>query len=211
MAWISGEVYAHTYIRARLRVEVTGQGSNYHDLTAYAEYRRTNTYSGVTSGYPSMDISINGDDATIFSNQYREIPGNNNNWIVFGQRTVRVYHTSAVTVRCHFGCWQNAGWGANYFTNNGAGVSADVDCGLGALITEIGASLSNVVSRSNDVHATIRWTDQSGAQVHIACEEVDDSGNFKSLIHQWNNQAGRSGTTYSLSAAERLTYDGKNR
>lgn len=58
---------------------------------------------------------------------------------------------------------------------------------------------------------------RSGVQVYVACEEIDDSGNYISTIHQWTNQAGTAGQvsdkTYSLTAAERQKYDnlGRNR
>ncbi|MBR2586997.1 hypothetical protein IKE71_01325 [Candidatus Saccharibacteria bacterium] len=147
MSWTSGEVYASTYIRARIVVEES-RGTDYSDLTAIVQYKRTNTYGGVTSGYPSMSININGNNATVFENTYKEIPAYNNDWHEFGRRTVRVSHTDAVTVNCSFSVWQNYGWGAEYFTNGGAGISGSVDCTLAAFYTNPSTPTVSISSKT---------------------------------------------------------------
>lgn len=68
----------------------------------------------------------------------------------------------------------------------------------------------SATSRSDEVSATIKWTDNGNAVV-IKCEEIDDNNTYKSLIREWTGQKGKSGTKYSLTAAQREAYDKKNR
>ena len=211
MTWYSGEVQASTYIKARLVVDEERIGNNLSRITARLQYRRTNSYGGATFQYGSgcnLYINIDGQTFTTgqTANSYTSIPAYNTGWITFATAVKDVTHTAAKNITCS---WSTANMGA-YLSSSGS-----VSCSLAAFVTPISVLGLNVVANSNDSHARIYWMNRSGIQVYVACEEIDDSGNYISTIHQWTNQASTAGQvsdkTYSLTAAERQKYDNLDR
>lgn len=212
MTWYSGEVQASSFIKARLIVDESRSG-NTSTITARLQYRRTNSYNGQTFQYGNgcnIYITIDGQTFTIPQayNSYSSIPAYNNDWITFATATKNISHNEAKTISCS---WSTANMGA-YLSSSGS-----MSCTLAAFITKLSAIGVNATSRSNDISARFWWMNRAGVQVHIACEEIDDSGNYISTIEQWTNQAGTAGQIsekyYSLTAAQRLKYDnlGRNR
>lgn len=210
MTWYSGEVQASTYIKARLVVDESRSG-NTSTITARLQYRRTNSYSGATFQYGNgcnIYITIDGQTFTIpqVYNSYTSIPAYNNDWITFATATKSISHNEAKTIGCS---WSTANMGA-YLSSSGS-----MSCTLAAFVTPVSVLGLNTTSRSNDISARIWWMNRAGIQVHVACEEIDDSGNYISTIAQWTNQAGSAGQMsekyYSLTEAQRLKYDGLGR
>lgn len=211
MSWYSGEVQASTYIKARLVVDEERIGNNTSRITARLQYRRTNSYGGATLQYGNgcnIYITIDGQTATIpqVYNSYSTIPAYNNDWITFATYTRDVTHTEAKTITCS---WSTANMGA-YLSSSGS-----MSCNLAAFITPVSVLNATAVANSNNNYAHLIWMNKTNIQVYVACEEIDDSGNYLSTIHQWTNQAEAAGQlsnkTYTLTAAERLKYDGLGR
>ena len=213
MSWYSGEVQASAYIRARLVVDEQRIGNNLSRITARLEYRRTNNYGGATLQYGNgcaFRIYIDGQEFVFnqTASSYVSIPAYNTNWLTFATATKDITHTSAKTITCS---WSSSNMGA-YLSSSGS-----MSCTLAAFITQVSTIAVSAVANSNSNYARCIWMNQSGRQVYVACEEIDDSGNYISTIHQWTNQAETAGQitdkTYSLTAAERQKYDnlGRNR
>lgn len=212
MTWYSGEVQASTYIKARLVVDESRSG-NTSTITARVQYRRTNSYNGATLQYGNgcnIYITIDGQTFTIpqVYNSYSTIPAYNNDWITFATATKSISHNEAKTISCS---WSTANMGA-YLSSSGS-----MSCTLAAFITKLSALGINATSQSNAISARIWWMNRAGVQVHIACEEIDDSGNYISTLAEWTYQAEAAGQLsekfYSLTEAQRLKYDnlGRNR
>lgn len=213
MSWYSGEVQASTYIRARLVVDEQRIGNNLSRVTARLEYRRTNSYGGATLQYGNgcaFRIYIDGQEFVFnqTAGSYVSIPAYNTNWLTFAAATKDITHTSAKTITCS---WSSSNMGA-YLSSSGS-----MSCTLAAFITQVSTIAVSAVANSNSNYARCIWMNQSRRQVYVACEEIDDAGNYISTIHQWTNQAEAAGQitdkTYSLTATERQKYDnlGRNR
>lgn len=212
MSWYSGEVQASQFIVARLVVDESRSG-NTSTITARLQYRRTNSYNGATLQYGNgcnIYITIDGQTFTIpqVYNSYSTIPAYNNDWITFATATKSISHNEAKTINCS---WSTANMGA-YLSSSGS-----MSCTLAAFITKLSALGINATSQSNAITARIWWMNRTGVQVHIACEEIDDSGNYISTLSEWTYQAEAAGQLsekfYSLTATQRLKYDslGRNR
>ncbi len=210
MSWVSGEVKASQYIVARLVVDESRSG-NTSTITARLQYRRTNSYNGATLQYGNgcnIYITIDGQTFTIpqVYNSYSTIPAYNNDWITFATATKSISHNEAKTINCS---WSTANMGA-YLSSSGS-----MSCTLAAFITKLSALGINATSQSNAITARIWWMNRTGVQVHVACEEIDDSGNYISTLSEWTYQAEAAGQLsekfYSLTETQRLKYDGLGR